>query len=156
MHLKPDLEITTRIINRDQNLMVLMCISIIIFTIYAYIEDLSYFGVYLTMSIVAFLFLGSKADIPDETWSPQEKGAWTRRYTTLKLKEGQLIYVSGDRPDSRESFDMNTLKEIEYRKKKLILHFNDLTTRTINAKYWNPNLVKDFIESINAQLSSNL
>ncbi|WP_373032950.1 hypothetical protein [Sulfurovum sp.] len=108
------------------------------------------------MSIVAFLFLGSKADIPDETWSPQEKGAWTRRYTTLKLKEGQLIYVSGDRPDSRESFDMNTLKEIEYRKKKLILHFNDLTTRTINAKYWNPNLVKDFIESINAQLSSNL
>lgn len=133
--------------------MILMIFSIILFTIYAFVQNLPHLGVYIVMSIVAFLFLGSKADIPDDTWSPQKKGAWTKRYTTLKLKDNELIYVYGDNPAHKETFDIDKLEDVEYKKNKLLLHFKNSKTHKINAKYWNPNDVKSFVDSLNERAS---
>jgi len=146
--LKPDIEITSKILYRDNILLKILCVSIIIFTIYAYINNFSHFGIYLVMAIVAFLFLGDTPEIPNELWTSSQKAQWTKKFTTLKIKNNELVYIFGTKPSDKEVFLLNDIISISYKKNKIIIQLNNETTKVFNSKYWNPSDIKQFIKTI--------
>ena len=148
-HLKPDLEITKKIIDRDFHILFIFLTSVIALAVYSFIQDWNYKPVFVIMATVAFLFMGQKKDFPNESWSPQQKGAWTKRYTTLKLnKDNNIVYISGDRPYERESFALEDFKNISSRKKKIVIEFNDSSLRKISTMYWSQEDVESFVEYV--------
>lgn len=155
MHLKPDIDIATKLIGRDYYLTFFLCISVIALAIYAFIQDWGYKPVFVIMALVAFIFLGNKKDIPNETWTSQQKGAWTKRYTTLNIKDGNIVYISGESPSDRESYDLTKISHIEFQNNKILIISNDSVTRKINAKYWEPKQVQQFVLKANEQLPRN-
>ena len=155
MHLKPDIDIATKHIERDYYLTFLLCISVIALAVYAFIQDWGYKPVFVIMSLVAFIFLGNKKDIPNETWTPQQKATWTKRYTTLNIKDGNIVYVSGESPSDRESYELTNISHIEHKDNKLFIIQNDSIARKISTKYWEPAQVQQFLLQANEQLSKN-
>jgi len=148
-HLKPDINITTKIIKKDHTMMILFCLSIIFLAVYAYLNDFSRVGIYVVIGIVAFLFLGTPIDIPNETWTSSQKASWTKKYTTLKIEKDELIYVLGNSPKDRKVFLISEINTINYKNKKLILTFINGKRYAINAKYWHPIDIKKFIDEFN-------
>ena len=148
--LKPDIGITSKILHRDDILLKMMCVGIIILAIYAYINDFSRFGIYLVMAIIAFLFLGNSPEIPNDSWTTSQKAQWTKKFTTLKVKDNELIYIFGTKPLDKEVFSLDNIKNIIYKHKKFIVHFNDGSKKVLNAKYWNPIHINQFIETLNS------
>ncbi|MCP4289053.1 MAG: hypothetical protein GY792_32305 [Gammaproteobacteria bacterium] len=105
--------------------------------IYAFFNDWGHLPVFVIMALVAFMFLGAKKDIPDETWSPQQKGAWAKRYTTLRINDGEIIYVAGESSNERESYSLAEIDQLQYRSNKIFIYKNGSLNRKINCKYWN-------------------
>lgn len=155
MHLKPDIAITTKIIERDYYLTFLLCISVIAIAVYAFVQDWGYKPVFIVMALVAFIFLGSKKDIPNETWTPQQKASWSKRYTTLNIRDGNIVYVAGEAPSDRENYELSSISKIEYKNNQLVIIQNDSVIRKISTKYWDPTHVQQFILEANEQLSKN-
>jgi len=154
-HVKPDLEIATKHIDKDHALMLVLCISIIILSIVAWFLDWSYQPVFFVMAFIAFLFLGQKKDIPDSSWSPQQKGSWTKRCTTIKVKDGQLVYVSGDGPNDIDNYALSTIQRLDLNNNKLIIQFKDGTSKKVSAKYWANDDIQGFVNATNSQLQEN-
>jgi len=131
-----------------------MIFGFLALAVYSYFQDFEYWGVLMFVAVPSMMFLADTPAVPDETWSPQEKGAWTRRYTTLKLKDEKLIYVLSDKPKDVDTFELNKLNNLEYKKGKIILNFlQNAKSRKISTKYWNEEEVKRFIDNINKVLS---
>ena len=151
--LKPDIEITSKILNRDNMLLKVMCLSIIALAIFAYVNDFSRFGIYIVIAIVAFLFLGHTPEIPNDSWSSGEKASWTKKYTTLKIKDNELIYIYGNSPLDKDVYKINKIKTIENKRKKLKITFKDTNVFKISTKYWNPLHVDKFIEILSHSIS---
>ena len=154
-HLKPDLEITKRIIDRDYLITFVVIISIIVVSIYALYSDWDYKPVFVIMGIVSFVFLGNKKDFPDDSWSAQQKGAWTKRYTTLKLRNDELIYISGDSPNDRETFALEGLQSISINKNKIVLELKGASDRSISTKYWAADAVRDFVSLVESRITKS-
>lgn len=148
-YLKPDLETTIAYIKRDHAMMLLLCLSIILLAFAAWVLNWRYQPVFFVMAFVAFLFLGKKMDVPDDTWSAQQKASWSKRYTTLKVKDGALVYVYGDGPGDVVRYAFEDIKSIRKFGSKLMVDFTDGRTEKIVAKYWPQREVQMFIGEIN-------
>ncbi len=152
-HLKPDLAVTKKIIDRDFHLMFILLISVIALAVYAFTQDWDSKFVFLVMVVVALFFMGSKKDLPNDSWTPQQKGAWTKRYTTLKLNKDNIVYISSDKPNDKETFDLKDLKNITSQKNKIVMEFKDLPHRKISTKYWAPKDVSNFVSNVTNEIN---
>ncbi len=151
-YLKPDMETTISYIKRDHAMMLLLCVSIILLALAAWVLNWRYQPVFFVMAFVAFLFMGQKMDVPDETWSAQQKASWSKRYTTLRVKDGALVYVYGDGPGDVVRYELEDIRSIRKLGNKLLVDFKDGRSEKIIAKYWPQSEVRMFIEEINELL----
>ena len=135
--------------------MVLFCLGLISLALCAWQFDWSHKPVFYVMAIIGFLFLGSKKELPNEDWSPQQKAAWTKRFTTIKVKDNQLVYVSGESPNSIDTYDLSNIKLLNDKGNKLVITFIDGTVKKISTKYWSSDNVQDFIKTTNELLASS-
>ena len=104
------------------------------------------------MAFIAAMFLGNKKDFPDDNWSPQQKADWTKRYTTIKIKNNELVYVSGNSPNDIERFNLDTIDSLFIVSKKLMIKFKDKSVKKVSAKFWSPNDIDSFIKYTNGVL----
>ncbi len=155
LHVKPDKEKTIKHIQKDYALMFLLCLSVIGLAITAWLLDWRYQPVFFVMAFVAFLFLGSKKEIPDKTWTAQQKANWTKRFTTIKVKDGFLIYVAGEGPGNIDKYELEKIDSINITGNRLNLKFKDGHTKKLTTKYWSQNEVQGFVDETNKLLQNN-
>lgn len=154
-HLKPDIDVVSKHIERDHNLMFILCFGVIVLAVVSFIMDWPYKAVFVAMAVVSFIMLGGKKDIPNESWSPQQKGAWTKRYTTLKIKDGKLTYIAGDSSSDKEVYELSDIDPLKYESNKLLIIKNGAVERKISTKYWLPEKTQEFIFNVNEEISKN-
>lgn len=155
LHVKPDKEKTIKHIQIDYVLMLLFCLSVIGLAILAWLLDWRYQPVFFAMAFVAFLFLGSKKEIPDETWTTQQNANWTKRFTTIKVKDGFLIYVFGEGPGDVDKYELSEIDSLNISGNRLNLKFKDGHTKKLTTKYWAQSEVKGFVDKTNKLLQRN-
>jgi len=150
--IKPDMEVCKKYIDRDHTLMVLLCLSVILLCAISWLQDWPYKVIFSVMAFIAAMFLGNKKDFPDDNWSPQQKADWTKRYTTIKIKNNELVYVSGNSPNDIERFNLDTIDSLFIVSKKLMIKFKDKSVKKVSAKFWSPNDIDSFIKYTNGVL----
>ena len=153
--IKPDMEVCKKYIDRDHTLMVLLCLLVILLCAISWFQDWPYKLVSSGMVFIAFMFLGNKKDFPTDDWSPQQKADWTKRYTTIKIKDNELVYVSGNSSNDIERFNLDAIDNLIIESKKLIIQFKDRNAKKISIKFWSSEDIENFVAYTNGILRSS-